>query len=400
MSIYGIVAEYNPFHNGHLHHIECARSSGADGIVCVLSSSFVQRGELALLSKYTRAAMAASCGVDLVIELPVAYSLGSAERFGRGAISLLDQLGVVDILSFGSECGDADCIRSAAQASLDPRIMPAIQEGTEQGQSWPVARRKAFATLFGEDLAGLLDHPNNVLGIEYCKELIRRSSAIEPHTLLRIGAKHDSDKPSGRYASASALRGMIAAHQCPSPYMPEVAHQMLVRELEAGAICDNTDRIERLILLALRKATPGQLANIVDCTGGLAERIGLAARQARSLKDLYARIKTKRFTLSRVRRAVLCCLLDIDDSYYGEVPYAHILAIGPAGKQLLHDISRRSTLTVSESLYSLMELSGQAGRTAALEVQASEVFSVATRLPQPSAIDRTAKLFVYGRDEL
>ena len=226
MLVAGIVAAYNPFHNGHALHIEKTREPHggceATHVVAVMSGSFVQRGEPAILSKFDRARAALAGGADLVIELPVPFSLASAEGFARGAVSLLNALGCVDFLSFGSESGNLKSLQKAIKAMETERFASLLKYQLSLGISFAEAQQKAVAEIAGETTAFLLSTPNNTLGIEYLKALQQTRSNIKPFTVERPGSPHDGMTPIGHLASASYLRTLLQSDRLLNalPYMP------------------------------------------------------------------------------------------------------------------------------------------------------------------------------------
>ena len=219
-NVIGIVAEYNPFHNGHSLHLEDARARLGEesGVVCVMSGDFVQRGEAAVYSKFARAEAAVRCGADLVLELPLPWALSSAEGFARGAVGLLGQIGVVTHLSFGSECGEIEPLRRVAEALLDPGIGADIRAEMQTGDSFAAARQRAVSKRVGA-LAELLEAPNNILAVEYLKALYDQRLSLRPMTVRRAGAGHDA-AGEGRLRSASELRSFLGAGRDIRPYVP------------------------------------------------------------------------------------------------------------------------------------------------------------------------------------
>ncbi|MBP8641169.1 MAG: nucleotidyltransferase family protein, partial [Oscillospiraceae bacterium] len=205
MKILGIVAEYNPFHNGHKLHIEESKKSISreTATVCVMSGDYVQRGEAAIFSKYARAEAAVRGGADLVLELPLPWALSSAEGFARGAVGLLGSLNCIDYLSFGSECGDMAILNSLATALLDPNFDVEIREELKSGISYAAARQATLSKSIG-GLADYLETPNNILAVEYLKAIYNQRLKIEPITIKRIGAGHDEQG-----GSASDIRSML-----------------------------------------------------------------------------------------------------------------------------------------------------------------------------------------------
>ena len=215
MKIVGLITEYNPFHNGHLYHIQQAkRTTGADAVIVVMSGDYVQRGVPAVMPKRLRAESALECGASAVFELPVCYSTGSAELFAESAVALLDQLQIVDSLCFGSECGDLDALSEIAdllcQEPKDYRSL--LKKHLRNGLSFPCARRKALKEYLPEkNFAALLDEPNNILGIEYLKAIRKLKSTIKPYTILRKGARyHDQELSTENLSSASAIRSLLS----------------------------------------------------------------------------------------------------------------------------------------------------------------------------------------------
>ena len=243
MKVTGLVTEYNPFHSGHLFHIETSRNiSNADFILVIMSGDFVQRGTPALLDKYARTEMALLCGADVVIELPVCFSCASAESFAYGAVFLLDRLGVTDFLCFGSECGNLSLLQSAAQFLIKESadFQKKILHDLKQGLSYPAARTNAFFESYASSLDGfssqeissLFSKPNNILGLEYLKALKNMQSKILPLTFLRQEAGYHDKKLYQTFASATALRDTLLRHNLEAikPYIPKAAFSVLERE--------------------------------------------------------------------------------------------------------------------------------------------------------------------------
>ena len=346
MKIAGLVAEYNPFHNGHLAHIEATKAAlGPDtGIICCMSGDFVQRGEAAQWSKTARAECAVRCGADVVFELPVQWSLSSAEGFARGAVGLLDSLGVVDYLSFGSESPTAAPLERAAEALLDPAVDAAIRAELPSGDSYAVIRQRVLERFMGEG-ARVIETPNNILAVEYIKAIYERGSRMEPLATERRGAQHD--KPaSGRIRSASELRSMTAAGKDIAPYMPREAHAVLEREREQGRGPVLMGALETAVLSRLRMLGKADFAAIPDAAEGLENRLA-AAMEEPTLDGVLAAAKSKRYALARLRRMCMCAALGIRAGMNElSPPYARLLAVGPNGRELLRMIEGRARVPV------------------------------------------------------
>lgn len=393
MTVCGIVAEYNPLHNGHLYHIAQTRAAGASHIIAVMSGNFVQRAEPAILSKFLRAEMAARCGADLVIELPVPYALGASERFARGAISLLAALGCVDMLSFGSEYGAVSPLAAAAQAMDHPAVVVRAKALREQGLTYPKAQREAVAERFGLETAAILDGPNNLLAAEYLRALAVLAPDIAPFTVRRRGVGHDGVEGNGAFASAARIRNGLAAGQDVSAWIPEASAEIISKLTSAGAVSGGLEKIERAVLLKMREFPSEHWAALPGCADGLGNRLHRAAARADSLEELYQKAKTARYTMSRVRRAVTCALLDLDESYDFPPPYARLLAIGPGGEELLNKMAKTASLPVSASLRRLMAAGPEAKKTALAEARATDLFGLTLGRVAPVGMDFTTKLY-------
>ena len=321
MRVAGIVAEYNPFHIGHAYHIARTRESAThivasaqSHIVAVMSGHFAQRGDIACMTKWGRAETALRCGCDLVLELPLPYCLAGAQTFARGAVSVLHALGCIDTLSFGCETADLNLLRAAAHATYRPELAQWMRPYLAKGATFAAARERAIRDADGEAVADVLRSPNNILATEYIHALEELGSAIVPLPIPRAGAAHDeAGAPGGAFASASQLRGMLRTGQIEKaqPFMPPAAFEILAREIAAGRAPCGIAQIERAILALLRRTEPEQLADLPDLSEGLEHRLARAIRGSGALDELYARMKTKRYTLARVRRLALAAALGL-----------------------------------------------------------------------------------------
>ncbi len=340
MKIAGIVAEYNPFHNGHEAHIAATRALlGSDaGIICCMSGDFVQRGEAAQWSKFARAEAAARCGADLVIELPAPWALSSAEGFARGAVELLESLGVAGYLSFGSETRDISALERAAEALLDPKVDAAVREELAAGGSYAAARQRALERFIGAG-AAVIETPNNILAVEYIKALFNSRSRMKPLAVERRGADHDRPS-SGRIRSASEIRMLTAAGRGYAAYMPPEAYTVLERERRQGRGPVLMSALESPILSRLRMLTREDFAAVPDASEGLENRL-LAAVEEPTLDGVLAAAKSKRYALARLRRMCMCAALGIKSGMNAaEPPYARVLAAGERGREILRQAER------------------------------------------------------------
>lgn len=334
VKITGIIAEYNPFHNGHKYQIEEARKF-SDSIVSIMSGSFVQRGGIAITDKWTRAQIAINNGVDLVLELPVIYSMNTAQKFASGAVKLLDKTKVIDNLCFGSECGDIKKLSDAAEILLTESkdISAKIKSFLDSGMSYPMAREKAHK---GHIESGILSEPNNILAIEYIKALMKNNSKIKPVTLTRKGTGYHDNFSNGNMASASAIRDMIIKGEKIEEFVPRDDFRIYDESM-----------LDASVISKLRTMTKGELSNINDVTEGLENRIKDAINFSSSIDELCNNIKTKRYPMSRIRRIVFSALLGITKDIINEdVNYVRILAMNETGAKILKEIKEKSEFDI------------------------------------------------------
>ena len=347
MTVCGIVAEYNPFHAGHAHHIaETRRVLGADtAAVCAMSGNFVQRGDLAVMEKYARAAAAVRCGADLVLETPLSACLSSAEGFARGAVALLDALGCVTHLSFGAERADLALLQRAAD--LSHRQEEALRQGLAAGLPYAAAMQQAVGAADPE--AGtLLASPNNTLAVEYLSALDTLGSRMQPLAIERKGGAHDSDTPADGLPSASYLRDLLArgdAEAC-RPLMPEASFAVLEQEIQSGAAPVVRDAVDQAILAHLRRLDAAALIPFCSGDKGLAHRLADAIRDNTSFSEICTAAQTRRYPLARVRRVLLRAWLGLPQSVSPEPQYIRVLAIGRQGRTILRRMKDTCALPV------------------------------------------------------
>lgn len=381
MKICGIVAEYNPFHNGHKLHIdETKEKFGATHIVAVMSGNFTQRGDAAITDKYKRAETALRNGVDLVIELPAAYALASAEQFARGAVFLLDALGCVDMMSFGSECGDIDLLQETAGAVLYCQQTEDFYALMRRGDSFPAALQKTIEKYYEKEIIDALTTPNNTLAVEYLKALGELGSSISPVTVARSGAGHDSHETCGNIASASKIRHIILNGKSADVFLPE----------PFSAETADIRRLETAILAKLRTMSKAEIEKAPNVLIGLENRIYKAAHVSRSLAELFLLTKTKRYTMARIRRIILSCFLGIRKTdLRGEPAYIHILGMNAKGREILSAANLK--LPADTSLKALAAKGDRERRQAHLEAQCGDLYALAFHNKRVCGTDFTAK---------
>jgi predicted nucleotidyltransferase len=339
MKAVGLITEYNPFHNGHLHHLrESKRLAGADVAVAVMSGHFLQRGEPALVDKWTRAQMALNAGVDLVVELPLPWACASAPDFARGGVQALDALGV-SALCFGSEAGSILELQDWARIELrhEDEIAGKTAGLLRQGLNYPTARAQVlgeYGLAQPERLAG----PNNILGLEYIKELIRQGSAIDAMTLMRIGAGFHEPQPIDGIASASGVRQFLRRGQSVAEFLPAPVYPLLREALETGQLYSEERYLPLLLSRIFQSAAELDRYWLIE--DGIDRRILEAADRAADLDDLITQIKARHLTRTRVQRLLLALLLGIEKQTATELltqkpAYLHLLAVSSTGQRFL-----------------------------------------------------------------
>ena len=362
MSVIGIVGEYNPFHYGHKHHIaETKRLLGEDcPVVCAMSGDFIQRGEAAVYSKFARAEAAVRSGVDLVLELPPAWALSSAEGFARGAVGLLGSIGVVTHLSFGSECGEVEPLETLAEILLDPLIGADIRRELEaqEGIPFAAARQRAVAKRAGE-LSDQLETPNNILAVEYIKAVYEQGLSIKPVTVQRFGSGHDKISESG-HKSAAEIRRALANGADISASVPGSAYEIYRREDKLGRGPVLMENLESAMISRLRMLPDSAFAALPDAGEGLNNRLARAAREESGLDAVIAAAKSKRYALSRIRRMVMCAVLGISADMSRETPpYARVLAANARGCALLREMEGKARIPVITKPAAVKELGAE-----------------------------------------
>lgn len=398
--VLGIVAEYNPFHNGHLYHLnESKRRTDADYTICVMSGNFVQRGEPAIIDKWSRAEMALRSGIDLVIELPLVYSISSAENFAYGNISLLDKLGIVDYVSFGSEVGDMSILDSIAEILCnEPKeYVSLLNHELAKGISYPKAREKAILMYLNDirKYANVLSNPNNILGIEYLKAIKKLKTELKPITIKRTNANYNSTLIVDEYASSTAIRKNINKLDVISKVVPEETFSIIDNKIKHGQIIRGLATYEKEILYKLRTSSIEYIANLPDVSEGLEHAIKNAANSCNNIMDLISIVKSKRYTQTRIQRILLYALLDItkqdmENSKKG-IPYIRVLGMNENGKKLLSEIVSRKKLNIIVSPKKFMDNSNNkiAKSLFAKDILATNIYTLGYEFESISNLDFT-----------
>lgn len=394
MKVAGIIAEYNPFHKGHELLIRRARENGATHTVVVMSGNYVQRGEPAMFSQSARVKAALECGADLVLQLPVVYAVSGAQKFARAGIRILDSLGCVDELVFGSECGDAELISSVAEAVYSERVQELIGSEMEKGITFAVARENALRCVCGE-YADIIRTPNNILGVEYAAALKECGSRMKIVTFRREGAGHGESVESDGIASASHIRSLIAQGGEWKNFVPDAAAEIFERELSEQKAIVNYDKFETAVLFKLRTTNASSLALAPDVSEGIENRILAASGISSSLEELYSNAKTKRYTHARIRRTVLCHMLGITAADCDiQVPYIRLLGLNSRGAELMKTAKSTASLPVISKTADVSQAGGESERIFEIECKATDVYSILHEKALPCGAEKDFKVIV------
>ena len=398
MRIAGIIAEYDPFHNGHKAHIDNTKAENggkATHIVTVMSGNFTQRGEPALLSKFRRTEMALSCGSDLVLELPLPWAMSPAEHFAAGGVAILNALGCVDLLSFGSECGDTEVLKRLGNVSLHPDYAEALKCALNSGLPYAAAGQAAAATILGDEIAVHLASPNNTLGIEYLRAMTEQGANWDVFTLQRQGALHGEMVPKDAFASASMLRKLVREDDLSllNAWMPLESISVLIFACEKGEVTTQVHRLEDALLAHLRRCTAEEYANLPWVSEGLENRLYRESRSAATLSALLESVKTKRYPMARLRRVLWSSLIGLtDNDVAGLPPYVRVLGMNERGREILAKSS--PTLPILTRTSQVKDLDERAQRVFALECLASDLHALAMEHPIPCGSDHTTKMIL------
>lgn len=351
--VVGIIAEYNPFHNGHYYHLhEAKERSGADYCIAVISGNFTQRGEPSIVNKWDKAYMAICGGADLVIELPTIYSVSSAENFANGAIKILDNLKIVDNFSFGAEAKDIATLNNIANVLYEEpkQYTNILNHELKKGISYPAARENAIMMYLNDikRYANILNSPNNILGIEYLKALKMQKSHLIPTMVQRKNVYYNDDRIVDDFASATAIRKMLIRREYTDlrKVIPKSTYQILGQEIKNGNVILGLEKYEKEIIYTLRKMSTEEIADLPDVSEGLENAIKNSADNCNNLIELIDNIKSKRYTQTRIQRILIYALLGINKKMMENskkvIPYVRVLGFNQKGKELLSEIKRKN----------------------------------------------------------
>ena len=379
MATVGIIAEFNPLHSGHEYLIKEARKLGT--VVCVISGNFVQRGDTAIAPKEIRATAALNAGADLVAELPVLWSMSTAQNFALGGVSACLALGC-DTLIFGSEAGDVSPLLQIADILTSDDFSVVLEKHLKKGSTFASARQKACEELGCKK--GVLDKPNNNLGIEYIVAARRLGANLDFKTVKRQGAEHDS-KEIDSFVSATLLREklLLGERDFCKRYMSKE-----ILELFEDNILSDISRLETAILSVLRSKTPHELKALPDLSEGVENKLYSAIRTATTLNELYDKIKVKRYPLARIRRLVLSAFLGLDNSYFMKpLPYVRVLGFNKKGKDVIKQAKGNSNTPIVTKVNEIKD-----SPVFLVESKASDLYNLSLGTPKPCGTEYTFKI--------
>ena len=377
MKTVACIAEYNPFHLGHLKHIDYIKNTlKADNVIVIMSGDFTQRGEPAVLDKYTRAKHAVIAGADIVIELPTVFATSNAETFAKGAVKILSSLGVVNELCFGVESGDKDSYIKLANALNDEskEYKMALKQSLEKGVSLAKAKFEALKSLGKEFDEALLSSPNNILGVEYAKAILSYESNMEICPMIRSG-DHNDKTLKKRVTSATSIRETIKTGK--KKKIKGNLPQFVYRDIK-----DYPFAFDKIIMSKLLLSTEKEMEKLPDCTEGLENRIKALSRDNRSVQDLVEKVSTKRYTKTRINRILISNLLGVTDSLVKDALnsklYAKVLALNSNNKKILSLVSEASSIPVITRKSDLELLKKTAEKCYQKDLIASDLYALAT----------------------
>ena len=404
--VIGIIAEYNPFHNGHLYHLQKSlQMTHSSYSVAVVSGNFTQRGSTSLVDKWAKAEIAIKNGIDLVLELPLLYSISSAENFAEGAIKILDSLKVVDYLSFGSESGDISTLNMIADILYkEPKAYKNIlSHELSKGLSFPKARENALLMYLNDirRFSNVLSSPNNILGIEYLKALKKLKTPITPITIERYNAGYHDTSYNGNVASATAIRNIVKNNgwDILRKVVPEDTFSTLLENIKVGHVVPDLSVFEKQIIYNLRKMSIQEIAELPDVSEGLENAIKNAANSCNSVVEFLNIIKSKRYTNTRIQRILLYALLGITKKDMAlskkAIPYVRVLGFNNKGKYLISEIAKTNPkLEIITSVKKYMDTSNNKNSKYLLEkdIWATNVYTIGYEYDSWNNLDYTHKL--------
>lgn len=384
--VLGIVAEYNPFHNGHLYHFENAKSkTESDYVVAIISGNFTQRGDTSIVNKWEKTKMALYSGVDLVIELPTIYSISSAENFANGAIKILNDMGIVNYISFGMEAEDITILNNIANVLYDEpkEYKDILKNELKDGITYAKGMEIAVCKYLKDDkYKDVLSGSNNILAIEYLKSLKRLKSTIIPVGIKREKVFYNSRRIIDDYASATGIRYLLEKRQIEdiSKLVPYNTFNILIENIRSGKYNLNLNIFSKEIMYKLRSMNVKEIANLPEVSEGLEYLIKETSKNTNNIVELIENIKTKRYTQNRIQRILLYALLNInkaDMEMSKKVkPYVRVLGFNENGQKLLSEISKKNNVITSVKNFEKSNKNTKLKRMLEIDKYATDIYTL------------------------
>lgn len=403
--VVGVIAEYNPFHNGHSYHIQNTKAqTGADFVVAVMTGNFTQRGNTSVVNKWEKTKMALNGGVDLVIELPTIYSISSAENFANGAVKILNTLGIVDAISFGMEANDISTLNNIANVlnSEPPEYKTLLEHELGKGNSFPKARDNALMMYLNDikRYANVLKGSNNILAIEYLKALKKQKSNLVPVGIKREKVYYNSTKIIDEYASSTGIRNLLLHNQIEEVrrVVPAKVFSMLLENIRQGTYVLDLTAYNYEIIYKLRSMSVKEIANLPDVSEGLENLIKEVSNKTNNLIELINGIKSKRYTQTRIQRILLYALLGITkkDMEVSKkmVPYIRVLGCSENGKMLLSQISPKAKVITSFKKFESANRNRRIAKFLEIDKRATDIYTLGYKKNSKAGLDYTKGLIL------
>ena len=396
----GIIAEYNPFHNGHLYQIQKAKElTGADTVIAVMSGNFTQRGETSLINKFEKAKMALQNEVDMVIELPTIYSISSAENFALGGVKILNEIGNIDYLVFGIEEENLEKLQAIADVLVneDNEFKRNIKEELNKGNSYPKAREIALKkVLLSENVENIMQKPNNILAIEYLKALKTTNSKIKPIAIKRKNTMHNDENINENYASGTYIRKLFIENNFNEirKVVPKYTYERLLELKNQGAYVSSINDFSDIVIYKIRTMTKEEISQIADVNEGLENIIKLASTTCKTIDEIVEKVSTKRYTKTRISRILTYILLDITKSEIEQSknanPYIRVLGINKKIEGILKTINNDKLIT---SLKKFEENNGE-NQLLNIDKKATEIYTIKYPKSVQANLDYTSKFII------
>ena len=396
----GIIAEYNPFHNGHLYQIQKAKElTGADTVIAVMSGNFTQRGETSLINKFEKTKIALQNEVDMVIELPTIYSISSAENFALGGIKILNEIGNIDYLVFGIEEDNLQELQAIADVLVNENdeFKRTIKEELDKGNSYPKAREIALKkVLSSENMEDIMQKPNNILAIEYLKALKITNSRIKPFAIKRKNSMHHDKNINENYASGTYIRKLFIENNFDeiSKVVPKYTYEKLLELKSRGTYVTSINDFSDIVIYKIRMMTKEEISKIADVNEGLENSIKLASTTCKTIDEIIDKVSTKRYTKTRISRILTYILLDITKSDMEQSknndPYIRVLGINKKCEEIL------STIKHNKLIISLKKFEENNGENELLNIdkKATEIYTIKYPKSVDANLDYTSKFII------